>query len=246
MRISLAFALLLFSDGAAHAQGAHPILWKGLQAGDTPEQVVAKLAADSAIKSAKVKRGRDPSKEPSVAIRYAGDGISIFGLSFKILPAFTHGVLTRVALSTEPMCTNDAIEQFRSMALALHDKYPTSPVGLDQGDEASVRTARANGTDERPATASRLFSGGGVTVYYQQQFTAEPSPMAGYVDNPRVAMLMRLLINQYESRVRECDGTGDHRMTHRLIYMTDADFKAVDQDIRAGHGAELEAAKSNL
>lgn len=231
---------------SATADPGPVVLWKNLSVGDTPEDVAAKLVGDSAFKSVKVRRSSDASKEPSLSVKYRADGIEVLDLILKFAPVFEQGRLRNIVLQSEPGCAHRAPEQFQKMAAILHEKYPASPVEFAVSDEDMVRKARREGTDESPAVAGRVFQGDDVTVVYRQTFTAEPAPPVGYVSNPRTAALMNLLANQYEYRARECDGTGDHRMTHTLIYMTNEEFEAMHKGILEKHDAEQRAATDNL
>ncbi len=246
MRNTLAALIALLSPSTAWAETEPVVLWRTLATGDTPEAVATKLAGDQIFKSVKVKRSANPAKEPTLSIKYNGYGVDVLGVSFQLVPTFERGVLRKVALQTGPTCANRAPEQFRNIATLLHEKYPTSPVEFDVSDDEQVRKARREGTDENPMVAGRVFQGGGVTVSYQQTFTAEEAPPIGYVSNPKVSALMSLLANQYEYRARECDGTGNHRMTHSLVYMTNADFDLMHKSIIDEHKATTQAAKSNL
>lgn len=243
--IPAAVAAVIFPS-AISAEPAPTYLWKMLAVGDTAEIVAEKLSADSAFKSIKVKRSSNPKKEPSLSIKYASDGINVLDLSFQLAPIFERGRLRKVALQSAPGCAHHAPDQFRKMAAILHEKYPKSPVEFGVSDDDMVRKARREGTDESPAIAGRVFQGGGVTVTYQQTFTAETAPPVGYVGNPKMAALLSLMANQYEYRARECDGTGNHRMTHTLIYMSDEDFGAMHEGIVHDYEAEKRAAKDNL
>lgn len=242
---ALPFLLSLLFPVAATAQSAPVNLWKELVAGDDAETVAGKLAADPEIKSAKV-RGGNAEGEPQVVVRYRSAGIDVFGMKFAVSPEFYNGKLRRVFLTTAPMCANDAPEQFSQISAVLHEKYPESPVQFAESEDDQVRSARMRGTDEHPATAGRIFRGGGVTVTYQQTFTEEQEPPTGYVDSAAVAAVGRLLMNQYLSRQRECDGTGNHRMTHAIIYMADEDFNDMDAKIHRDAKGVSEKAKSNL
>ncbi|MCW1985567.1 UNVERIFIED_ORG: hypothetical protein M2348_001299 [Sphingomonas sp. R1F5B] len=244
MRALLIIAAAI-APATADAQSTAATLWKGLAVGDSPEVVAEKLASDPAIRSARVQPGR-PGKEPQIAVRYRSDGIDVFGLKFMVSPDFSTGKLQRVFLTTAPMCANDAPEQFSRISAVLHDKYPESPVKFDVTDDDQVRSARLRGTDDKPATAGRVFRGSGVTVTYQQTFTAEPEPPSGYVTSPAAAALGRFVVNQYLARQRECDGTGNHRMTHAIIYMTNDAFDRMDEEIHKAATNASDSAKTNL
>jgi len=245
-RIAIASSVLLLSLSAAWAETAPVVLWRTLAVGDDPETVATKLSGDQIFKSVKVKRSANSAKEPTLSIKYSGNGIDILGVPFQLVPIFEQGTLNKVVLQTEPTCANRAPEQFRDMAALLHDKYPGSPIEFGVSDDDQVRKARREGTDESPRIAGRVFQGSGVTVTYQQTFTAEQAPPVGYVSNPKMSALMSLMSNQYEYRVRECDGTGNHRMTHTLIYTTDQEFDVMHKAILDEHQAAKQAAKSNL
>lgn len=234
--------LLLGVPVPAAAQAEAPLLWKDLAKGDTPAAVVGKLVALPEIKSAKVKVG----SKPNVSIKYRGAGIDVLGHSFLLALTFEGSALDQVALGTEKVCTTDSAAMYRDMMRALSAKYPEFLGPKAEPSQSELSNAFLNGTDENPETVARFLTDGKVVVAYLQRFTAETPLPPMYSTSSAMNALARLLYNQYESRAKECDGTGAHRVQHMLSYMTKEQFEAQMQDVRDQDKRTIEAARVNL
>ena len=243
MRISLLAALVITMPAQAFGESREPVvLWRDLNWGDAPEAVASKLALHPSIRSAKPKAGPQ-----AISIRYRGDGIDILGHPYRLLPEFEQGRLRRVSLGTQPLCANRAVEDYEAMIKALTAKYATIlNGGSGAPSRAEIGRAFAIGTDENPVGVSRYLTDGKIVVMYQQRFIAEAPPPSGYTSNQTANALGRLLWNQYESRVRECDGTGNHKVQHMLIYMAKPDLDAALQAEKDGDRQAMDKARSNL
>lgn len=244
-RRSLSVFVLVLPFAAA-ADPSPIVLWKDIAVGDAPEAVVSKLEKYPFVKAAKVKGHEGQEGAPVISVKYRGDGIDILGTPYQLDFTFEHGAVRRIALASGPACADRAIEQFAEMSRALAEKYPQDPLHADGRDQKRVEQAYRDGTDDKPATAQRYFSDGSVVVLYQQRFTAEMAPPSGYTANARVGALEALLWNQYAARVRECNGTGNHRLQQILIYLTKEDFEEAKRDFDAHDAARIGEARSNL
>ncbi|WP_333837955.1 hypothetical protein [Novosphingobium sp.] len=242
MRLLAAGLVFAFSQPAA----AQPKLeiWHHLAVGDTPEEVSQKLLSENEIKSVKVKRV-SRTGDVHLDIKYTGYGIQVLDQTFQVTPVFEKGVLQRVTLQTQSVCANYARQQFRQFALILSQKYPETPVKFGVSDEQQVSDAYANGTDEHPAIAGRVFRGNGVTVMYRQSFTRAVWPLPAYVA-PRAAPLAGALLGYYGDEARACEGTGIHRMVHSIDYLANEDFDAVSNRLMDVRAAEISAARNAL
>jgi len=236
--------LLALALAAAAPEPEATILWRDLSSGDTPEQVAVKLGAYAEVKRAKVRRKRDG--ETSIDITYRGGGIPILGMTFLLVPTFGPAGLDRVGLATAPSCANDADKQSADITRILTEKYPEPIHHAAAFTPAEVASAYHRGTDDNPASLTAFRTDGSVVVMHSLRFTAEPPPPAGYTSSGAAGTMLAILWNQYEARRRECDGTGDHRYSQVIVYLTRDAFDQAAAAVQSGAEAEATEARKSL
>lgn len=93
---SASICTLTCLSGQAFAQEARVVLWNGLEAGMSPQEVVTALQGKPGIKSVVLKK---KNNEDQIDIKYDGRGIEVAGKASRIGTSFTGGKLQSVTVT---------------------------------------------------------------------------------------------------------------------------------------------------
>lgn len=240
-------ATILVVPTAVIAQEQPVTLWNGLQRGEHPEAVAAKLRALPEVKSAKAKLPKKAGKEPSIDLDYNSDGFKIFDQNFTLTAQFAEDGLQTVHLTGGQSCRNTAFDEYKRIVAALSEKYPQPVRGdLMPKDQLGWSQAELDALNGLRGVVRTAFTNGQTTVHMTVDMVTVPRPTQGFTLNATARALNNIAWSIYNTQAQACGGTGDRRAIFNISYFAASEYEAITGQAREVDKAEAEKAKSRL
>lgn len=217
------------------------VLWRTLEAGDTPDAVKAKLEVMPEVKRVKNIEKRGVFSKQDVNMN--DGGVPIFEGHFSIDTTFANGGLSTVRLTSGAGCLDDAYPVAQKIADELARKYPEVAHPLADSGRFTLRAL--DSTDARSTEVSSGYLSDDVGVLFQSTFI-RVDPPTYYGGSALNRSLYQIARNTYDLGAQKCGGAYYRTAQFSISYFSRAYWEAIREASDADHEADRHQAAGNL